>query len=463
MIAFRNMDHRFVTRVALGISDWIDPDCEDRIFDKMLLDQGMDQTQENRWVLGWASRASWEVYMCLLYAGIEQYRNVSRDNPDIRFDPLEDYLQRNKKLVEHLRNIRDKLLHPLKSTDYPDNLREIGIAATQTYPDLFLALEHLQNQLDDFLGHFRDILNKSLGDEIENLPGEEMVAYFHAVAQELTSLTEASTSVGAHTSMRCWLDLLEGIEQLLQLDPGSDLALTGAQLNRVNFLKETQDALSPHLPKRPFQKSNDSVQTPVVPQLSAWVLLSSFGGRVAELEERLPSRVLRHRSGLLELLIRSITIYNETHVAIESRFREVFPNVPFENLARNEELWQEASRQSIPTESNADLERAMLEVAPFSIALALLTEPLRIYHQSTQQRPEFLRREIDNDALDKTLRVFSGLRNTVFHVPHGQTNVFSANEVMAHASTSHGDYLDIVAGLVQFFQAFDFPMSQQNG
>ena len=58
----------------------MDPNGADRVFDKMLLDQGMDQTEENRWVLGWAS---WEVYMCLLYAGIEKYRQVSCDNLEL--------------------------------------------------------------------------------------------------------------------------------------------------------------------------------------------------------------------------------------------------------------------------------------------------------------------------------------------------------------------------------------------
>ena len=97
----------------------------------------------------------------------------------------------------------------------------------------------------------------------------------------------------------------------------------------------------------------------------------------------------------------------------------------------------------------------MLESAPYRVALALLAAPLRIYRQLTRQQPELMRQEIDNDNLDETLKVFAGLRNTIFHVPYGQTDFFKADQVMAHTSTSHGDYLNIVAGLVQCFQGFD--------
>lgn len=38
VVAFRNMDHLYVTRVALGVSDWTDPDSSKRVFDKMLLE-----------------------------------------------------------------------------------------------------------------------------------------------------------------------------------------------------------------------------------------------------------------------------------------------------------------------------------------------------------------------------------------------------------------------------------------
>ena len=89
----------------------------------------MEQTEANRWVLGWSSRASWEVYMCLLYAGIEQYRNVSGEFRDISFEPLEKWLQCHDELIQYLRTVRDKLLHPPNESNYVDSLSGIGMAA----------------------------------------------------------------------------------------------------------------------------------------------------------------------------------------------------------------------------------------------------------------------------------------------------------------------------------------------
>ena len=328
-VAFRNMDHLYVTRVALAVSDWTDPDGSDRVSDKMLLDQEMDQTKENRWVLGWASRASWEVYMCLLYAGIEQYRKALRDYPAISFGPLEEWLQCHEELVEHLRAVRHKLLHPLNDSDYFNSLGGIGIAARHAAPDLFLALELLQNQLDNFLEHFRTFLQQSLKEEIAELSGEEMVVFFRGRAEKLDSFTDASMSAEVQTNRRSFLDQVEAMERLLAVSAGSELTLTSAQSRRVNRLEEAEDDLRLRLPKRPYHKSKDSVQTPVVPQLSVWVLLASFGGQVTQFEERFPSWVLRHRSGFLELLVRSLTISNETLVAIVSRFRAVFPKYDY--------------------------------------------------------------------------------------------------------------------------------------
>ena len=72
-----------------------------------------------------------------------------------------------------------------------------------------------------------------------------------------------------------------------------------------------------------------------------------------------------------------------------------------DTLARDEELWQEASRRSIPT-NPGDLEQAMLESTPFRVALALLAEPLRVYRQLTRQQPELMRQAINNDSLDES-------------------------------------------------------------
>ena len=72
--------------------------------------------------------------------------------------PLEKWLQCHDELIQYLRTVRDKLLHPLNESNYADSLSGIGMAARHVAPDLFLALEQLQNQLDDFLDPLQGIL-----------------------------------------------------------------------------------------------------------------------------------------------------------------------------------------------------------------------------------------------------------------------------------------------------------------
>ena len=454
-IAFRNRDHFFVTSVRLGGSDRADPEATTCIFDKMLQDQGKEQTEEERWVLGWASRASWEVYMCLLYALVEQYKRIRRDHPSVAYPPLDNYLQSHEALVDRLRAVRDKLLHPLNEADYSDSLSSLSLAAQHDAHDLYLALEQLQNQLDDFLERLREVLHESLEDEVVDLPADEMAVYFHRFKEQTRSRAERAGNADVLADMDRRSGELEAHEQVIRSQLSADFALDAVGLGRVERLEKTRNVLLWPLPKRPYQKRTDSVQTPVDPNLAARVWLAIVGGQVALLEQRLPGIVMQHRSGILELLVRSITIFNETFAALLSRVRSAYPEVPVEALASDEELWMETLRRSTPTDTSEDLHRAMLEVTPYRTALALLAEPLRIYQESIKGKPELNRDEIDNSTLAETVRVFGELRNTIFHVPRGQADLFEADTQLALAPISHGQYLDVVAGLTHFLQGTD--------
>ena len=81
--------------MRLGLSDRADSEAVALTFDKMLEDQGVEPTEANRWVLGWANRASWEVYMCLLHSLVEDYERMRRTHPSAAFAPLDDFLQSN--------------------------------------------------------------------------------------------------------------------------------------------------------------------------------------------------------------------------------------------------------------------------------------------------------------------------------------------------------------------------------
>jgi hypothetical protein len=278
-IAFRNMDHLFTTRVRLGAMDWGDSEAMARVQNKMLEDQGLDQTEANRSALVWTSRAAWEIYMCLLFAEIEHYQAVSKKHPIIKHEPLDSYLTSHEALIEHLQSVRDILLHPLKETSYYDSLRQFSVEAGQTAPDIFLALEHLQSLLDEFLESLRGALLASLADETVSQPDAATFEYYRRLKERARALMDASTSVETDELKEArekWADEVEAIDGILDQIQGHDLAPGARQLQRVERWEGIRETLLLPLPKSPYHKSTESVQTPVDDKLAPFMRLATL-------------------------------------------------------------------------------------------------------------------------------------------------------------------------------------------
>ena len=457
VIAFRNMDHLYTTRVRLRAMDWGDSEAMARVYNKMLEHQGLDQTEAKRSVLVWASRAAWEIYMCLLYAEIEHYTRVSQKHPIIKHEPLDSYLKSHEALIEHLKSVRDILLHPLNETSYYDSLRQFGIEARQTSPDIFLALERLQSLMDEFLESFRGALLESLVDETVGQPDAATSEYYRRLKERARALVDASTSVESRESKEAlekWMEEAEALNGVLDQIPGHDLAPSARQLQRVERWERIRETLFLPLPKRPYDKSTESVQTPVDDKLAPFMhlaTLATVGRWPADAGQLLPENVVRNRVKIIELLVRSLAMSNESYVAIVADYKSKFPNTSIEALFQSEESFQEAMSQVIPSESYTDIEQAMVKASPLTVALALLAEPLRIHNGEGPRGHNSGCEGIDDPSSEASLGVLARLRNTVFHVPHEGADLFKASEDLWHSSLSHGEYLKIVDGLLGFF------------
>ena len=458
VIAFRNMDHLCTTRVRLQAMDGGDAEAMTRVYNKMLEDQGLDQTEDNRLVLLWASRAAWEIYTCLLYAEIEHYSAVAHRHPNIRYEPLDSYLKSHEALIEQLENVRDKLLHPLKETSYDDSLRRFGIEARQTAPDMFLALEHLQGLIDQFLESFREALLASLVDETVSQPDAATFEYFRRLRELERALMDASVSVESDELKEArekWMDEAEEFDGILDQIPGHDLALSAQQIQRVERWERIWKTLLLPLPQRPYDKSADSVQTPLDDKLAPFMRLATraAGSRwPADAGQLLPANVVRNRGNIMELLVRSISMFNESYVATIADFKSEFPNTSIEALFQSEESFKEAMSQVIPSErSYSDIEQAMVKAAPTTVAIALLAEPLRIHNGTGPRGHNSGCDAIDTPSSEASRGALLRLRNTVFHVPHEGADLFSASEDLWNSSLSHVEYLKIVDGLLGYF------------
>ena len=64
----------------------------------------------------------WEVYLCLLYEELEAYRKLVKKNSNFGHTPLSGFLHSNRDLVTHLREFRDRVLHPGSGASAKDAL-----------------------------------------------------------------------------------------------------------------------------------------------------------------------------------------------------------------------------------------------------------------------------------------------------------------------------------------------------
>ena len=166
-----------------------------------------------------------------------------------------------------------------------------------------------------------------------------MAVYFERAMEQTRSLAERSGNTEVLADMDRRSGEMHSFQQTIRAHLAEGSSLNDVALGRITRLEEARNVLSLPIPKRPYPKSADSVQTPMVPKLAAWVLTASFGGQVANLEQRLPANVMQHRSRVLELLVRSIALCNESVSAVVSRYNSTNPDVPFESLVTDEESY----------------------------------------------------------------------------------------------------------------------------
>ena len=199
------------------------------------------------------------------------------------------------------------------------------------------------------------------------LPPGEMAVYLQRQTEEIRSLAERAENTDVLADMDRKSGEMEAHQQTILSHLDEDFSLDDVPLGRIERLEATRNAISLPLPKRPYPKSADSVQTPVVLNLAIWVMAASRGGQVATLEQRLTPSLMEHRNGILELLVRSVTIFNETQAALIARCRLVFPDLPIEQVIADEGLFLGSQcARALPADAGAELEQAMLEVAPYT-------------------------------------------------------------------------------------------------
>ena len=452
VVAFRNMDHLDAAQKHVGIRESTDQEHYVRVQDKMLADQGLEQTDTQRWLLTSATWVPWEVYMCLLYAEIENYMLISQKHASLIYKPMEEYLASHGKVVQSLKDVRDKLLHPLKKTSYDDKLLEFKNRANQTAPDYRIAIVRAQHIIDDYLVWLRESFIESVTEEAAALSNEQLLESSRRNVEGLSSLMDKSVDDEEKRRIEESISRELAFQDFLvqNFEPGPEP--TARQRRQLAQWEEKRNILVQPVAKQPYHTSPNSIQTPIHKELSSFLPNPGEEGQPAWTGGALPEFLKDGRSECIGLLFRSLILLNEPYTDLIAVFDSQFPGIPRAEVIGNDDLRREFVRQMAPLETLEDFQRVELRMAPHMIALALIAEPLRLYQQATLDRQDLKREVIEERISGDALATFLRMRNVVFHVPDDRTDLYKTElGFFDKASPLGDDYREVVGSLLSFY------------
>ena len=451
VIAFRNMDHLAMAGEQMGITKMSDPVSVIIVQNRMLEDQGLEQNPTSRWLLACATWIPWEIYMCLLYAEIENYQSISQDETQLVYPPLEVYLAANTPVVQSLKEVRDTLLHPLRQNNYDQALLQFMDSAKLTSPDFRIALVSLQNLIDDYLERVRDSLRESIVDEATAMSDAQLLEHSRTIIDHLNSLLAEAEDEKERESIRQGMKQESDFQVSLGLDMASHVPLTPFQRDQLSRWQQRFGVVTQHLPERPYKLSRANIQTPIHKELSSFLPDPTNKGQPGWTGLALPEFVQRRRAECLGLIFRSLIMFNEPYTAIIADFDDQFPGRSRTEVFGSDERVKEFARRAMPLETVEDYRQAELRIGPSIVSQALLAEPLRLYQQAISGRDDLKREEIDQRIAGDSLATFSKFRNVVFHVPDGRTEMVKAESDLFQNASLLNDYREVIYGLFRFY------------
>ena len=144
----RGINHLMGAMSRLGLEVLNDDQSVVRTLDLIYEEQGMSADRNSRPMVKFINIFPWEMYLCLLYVELEGYRSASRREPGLAFSPLEELLRQKAAIVEDLKTLRDKVLHPAKRIDLGDALGSFMDSGALIDGHYFQTVFDLQRRLD---------------------------------------------------------------------------------------------------------------------------------------------------------------------------------------------------------------------------------------------------------------------------------------------------------------------------
>ncbi len=400
-IAVRNLAHRDRAILACGYGEGLTDDGVEAVGNRMLDDQGLENSDVNRNTLVIATFVPVQIYLCLLYASVEFYQDTSSKKDFHKDEEMDDCIARRADIIATLGGFRDSFLHPAEN-------HEVAQKAFLKTGGSYNAAFEIQAEFDACLERMRQKIVALLQKELARLPEVQRMYCclwaFPWIAERMEECHDPDGIKEWKKSIARFTDKTKQIPEAIQSwKPNKqqhDAALRIAQC-----IYE----VSPSAPERYYPPIDpDENQTPFPGTAPLFQLVEpglERGVPRLDPESRQEAHMFRAMYPLTRLLFASYVLLNE-NVHILQTFPDggtVAPDAPMASLGEVRRV--------------AGVQRTKELLAPIAVMMALLHEPLRLYRDAAARNPDFR-----SEVLDEYL-VIPGreaahrhFRNSVFHV-----------------------------------------------
>lgn len=460
-VAFRNVDHLSRAMEHAGINKFTSEKSVARVQDAIIREQGLQPTATQRWLLGCGLSNAWEVYLCLLLAEVESYRSM---RISFALTPLDELLDGNASVLEALKILRDKLLHPTKDVLYEETLTRYFREVEDRYPLHLLFAKHLQTLLDQYLRELKDHLFNSFVDEVARQPDNQLQAFLTREERDLTRGLARATDDFDKKAVEKLLREHQELAISMKVDPAKrDAPLHKRQWKKVQQLLDLKRLLlvTP-MPKSDYH-SPTTVQAPMHETLSSYVPIPPTpDAQDFYRGAHLPSPLDRSRDDYAALVFRSALLLSESLHYADAQLQKLFPGKSRSEIRALDD-WTTRFPAPVTPE---DIAIARSESSPGMVALALLADPLREYRRAVATNPTLRVPELRRIATNAKATHLAALRNIVFHVPDARVRNPYRVEVKFLATVTDDYHQKLISGLWRFFLRGDqlsaYPITTAN-
>ena len=434
-VAFKNMAH--LTRAqqyVTGGAQMLSSEQIRRVQQRMLLDQGVEDNELNRWLVGCGTFYPIQVYLALLFAEVEFFNGHCQEYDATMDSEFSDYLRDNADYIKRLGAFRDFFLHPITG----NIATELEFAQTTDGHNL---APFLQLGLDGYLSRLRERLVKRVERILGELPEFQRLYCFSLFLrlnfERIGAYGDADDAQRMTIQVEEWKKRMHGLT-----DAEKSWAPNPQQILKGQTVAECMDSLCPASTELAYTDL-EGVQTPLPPA----AVFPTGGLPPAEAygSGRIGQRVQRSLVPILRVLHTSGVLLNEAVTAsgrlTHEQMREKSSQMTLEEFVR----WH------LEEVSDNNLQQVHELASPQRVAAALLTEPLELYKRLVEEHSRTARPELDrliNEGVSEQLTPF---RNSVFHVSRPLEDPWQVDPGRAEAQTPLGIFVTLHGELTAFF------------